>query len=68
VLAYAGQQEQSAIEAAFAAAVQVLEVGGLQLMAKSAINMSELDSALKKLQKLKPLLKQQLLQACAASI
>lgn len=68
VLAYAGQPEQSAIEAAFAAAVQTLEVGGLQLMAKSAINVTELDNALQKLQKLKPLLKQQLLQACAASI
>lgn len=68
VLAYAGQEDQKDIEAAFANAVQMLEIGGLELMAKSAIHLSDLDRALQKLEKLKPLVKQQLLKACVASI
>jgi hypothetical protein len=46
----------------------MLDIGGLQLMEKSAIHLSELDHALRKLEKLRPLIKQQLLKACAASI
>ena len=68
VLAYAGQQQQSDIEAAFDASTQTLEIDDLQLMAKSAIQLSNLDSALRELEKLRPLVKQQLLKACAASI
>ena len=68
VLAYAGQDDQSDIEAAFVAAAQTLKIDGLQLTAKNAIHLSNLDSALRELEKLKPLVKQQLLKACAASI
>lgn len=68
VLAYAGQQNQRDIEAAFGAAVETLEINDLQLTAKNATQLSALDRALKELEKLKPLAKQQLLKACAASI
>lgn len=68
VLAYAGQQDPSDIEAAFGAAVQILDIGKLQLVAKNAIHLADLDRALRELEKLRPLLKQQLLKACAASI
>lgn len=68
VLAYAGQQDQNAIEEAFSAATKILEISGLQLVAKNAISLSDLDTALQKLESLKPLAKPQLLKACAASV
>lgn len=68
IMAYAGQQDQDEIEAAFCAATETLEVGGLQLMAKNEINLSDLDRALQELEKLTPLAKPQLLKACAASV
>ncbi|WP_339847870.1 M48 family metallopeptidase [uncultured Halopseudomonas sp.] len=68
VLAYAGQQNKSDIEAAFSAAVETLEINELQLTAKNATQLSALDRALQELEKLNPLAKQQLLKACAASI
>ena len=68
VLAYAGQEDENAIEEAFNAATQILEMSGLQLLTKNDISLSELDHALEKLVQLKPLAKPQLLQACAASV
>jgi Zn-dependent protease with chaperone function len=67
IMAYAGDQDQNEIEAAFAAAVGTLEISGLQLLAKNEIKLSGLDRALQKLADLKPLKKPQLLLACATS-
>ncbi len=68
VMAYAGQQDQTEIEAAFSAATKTLEISGLQLIEKNEITLSNLDLALQKLDALKPLAKPQLLKACAASV
>ena len=68
VMAYAGHQDQNDIEEAFSAATKILEFSGLQLVAKNEIGLSDLDRALQKLEKLKPLAKPQLLKACAASV
>jgi Zn-dependent protease with chaperone function len=68
VMAYAGQQDKNASEAAFGAAAKLLEISGLQLVAKNDISLSRLDHAVKKLGQLKPLAKPQVLKACAASI
>ena len=68
VLAYAGHQDQHDIEEAFSAAINTLELGGLQLVAKNEISLSGLDRALQKLEKLKPLVKLQLLKACAVCV
>jgi Zn-dependent protease with chaperone function len=67
VMAYASDQNQSEIEAAFAAAVKTLEISGLQLVANNEISLSDLDRSLQKLANLKPLDKPQLLLACATS-
>jgi len=68
VLAYAGNQNNSDTEQAFHAATKTLELKGLQLLAENKINFSELDRALKKLEKLQPLARQQLLKASAVSV
>ena len=68
VMAYAGQQEQEDIEAAFHAAAEALEFGELQLREKSSINVADLDMATQKLEMLNPLATQKLLQACAVSV
>lgn len=68
VLAHAGHQDKNAIEQAFSAATKILEISGIQLVAKNAISLSDLDTALQKLERLKPLAKPQLLKACAASV
>ncbi|GAC06230.1 M48 family metalloprotease [Paraglaciecola chathamensis] len=68
VLAYAGQQEQGASEQAFISAVKVLDIGELSLVSENAIKLADLDVALQKLEKLKPLAKPKLLHACAACI
>jgi hypothetical protein len=65
VMAYASNQDQDEIAAAFTAAANTLEISGLQLLAKSDIKLAELDRALQKLANLKPLQKPQLLLACA---
>ncbi|MER1941860.1 M48 family metallopeptidase [Castellaniella sp. FW104-16D08] len=67
VMAYAGQQDKTAIEEAFSAATKTLEISGLQLVMKNEISLSRLDHSLGKLEELKPLAKLQLLKACAAS-
>ena len=68
VMAYAGHQDQNEIEAAFIAATKNLGLSGLKLMVKSEISLSDLDRSLNKLENLKPLVKPQLLLACAASV
>ncbi|OGB00800.1 MAG: heat-shock protein HtpX [Burkholderiales bacterium RIFCSPHIGHO2_12_FULL_61_11] len=68
VMAQAGAQNQSGMEEAFAAAAQTLESSGLALLARNQIRISDLDLALEKLEKLKPLAKSRLLKACVAGI
>ncbi|MGA7595308.1 MAG: M48 family metallopeptidase [Gallionella sp.] len=68
VMAYAGQQEQQDIEAAFSAATETLDFGELQLREKSRISVADLDMAMEKLEMLDPLAKPKLLQACATSV
>jgi len=67
VMAYASDQDQNEIEAAFAAAVKTLGISDLQLVVKNEIKLSDLDRSLLKLANLKPLDKPQLLLACATS-
>jgi Zn-dependent protease with chaperone function len=67
VMAYAGDQDPSKIETAFAAAANTLEISGLRLLARNDIKLSDLDRALQQLANLKPLQKPQLLLACATS-
>ncbi len=67
VMAYAGDQDQNEIEAAFGAAIKTLEISGLQLVAKNEIKLSVLERSLQKLANLKPLDKPRLLIACATS-
>jgi Zn-dependent protease with chaperone function len=68
VMAYAGDQDQNEIEAAFAAATKAFDFGGFQLVAKNEISLSVMDRSLQKLETLKPLAKLQLLKACATSV
>ncbi len=68
IMAYAGQQDKNEIEDAFNAATKTLEISGLQLVSKDKISLSDLDLAMQELEKLKPLVKPQLLKACVASI
>ncbi len=67
-MAYAGQKNQIKIEEAFFAAEKTLTFSGLQLAIKSDLKVSNLDRALQKLARLKPLDKQRLLKACATSV
>jgi len=68
MLAHAGAEDQSEVEGAFGASVEALGSGGLTLLAKDQIRISDLDRALGKLENLKPLATSQLLKACAASV
>ena len=68
VMAYASDQDQNEIAAAFSAATQSLEFSELLLVAKNKISLSDLDTALLKLAKLQPLVKPELLKACAVSV
>ncbi len=68
VMAHAGHPDQSNIEAAFVAAANTLGLKELQLVEKDKITLSDLDQSLQKLVQLKPLVKPQLLKACAASV
>jgi Zn-dependent protease with chaperone function len=68
VMAYAGQQNQNYVEKAFVAATEALELSGFELRAKEDISLSDLDLALGKLARLKPLAKPRLLKGCVASI
>jgi Zn-dependent protease with chaperone function len=68
VMAYAGHQDQKDVQAAFTAATKPMKISGLQLVDKNKISLSDLDRSLQKLINLKPLAKQRLLKACAASV
>jgi len=68
VMAHAGQQNQDDVEKAFKAATEMLALSGLELLAKDKINLADLDRALDKLARLKPLVKPRILKACVASI
>jgi Zn-dependent protease with chaperone function len=68
VMAHAGHQNQNDVEKAFIAATEALELSGLKSLGKEEISLSDLDLALRKLAKLKPLAKPRLLKACVASI
>ena len=68
VMVYAAHQDQNDIEQAFTAAAQTLVLNGLKLVPKTEISFSGLDRALRNLEQMRPLLKPQLLKACAASI
>ena len=68
VMAHAGAQDQSGMAKAFGAAAEALGSSGLALLAKNQIRIVDLDLALAKLDKLKPLAKSRLLKACVASI
>ena len=68
VMAHASDQDQNEIAAAFSAASKSLEFSELRLVAKNKISLSDLDTALLKLVNLHPLLKPELLKACAVSI
>ncbi len=68
VMAYAGQQNQGDAAKAFAAAVATLALSEQKILAKNEISLSGLDLALKKLAKLRPLVKQKILKACAVSV
>jgi len=68
VMAHAGARIQGAAEGAFAAAAVALGAGGLALVAKDQIKMSDLDLALTKLEQLRPMAKSRLLKACVAAV
>jgi hypothetical protein len=63
-LGYAGQQNQLTREQAFIRAVKVLAISELTLVNENAVNLTDLDGAQHKLEKLKPLAKPKLLHAC----
>ena len=68
VLAHAGARNRAGAEEAFAAAAEALQTSDLALLGQSQIRLSDLDLALRKLEKLQPLAKSRLLKACAASV
>ncbi|AZG36668.1 MULTISPECIES: M48 family metallopeptidase [Shewanella] len=68
VLTYAGQQEQVVREDVFITAVEALGMSELKLVNENAVKLSDLDTALQKLEKLTPMAKPMLLHACAVCI
>jgi Zn-dependent protease with chaperone function len=68
VLAHAGAQSQRDASQSFGASVRVLGLGELSLLSKEKIAVVDLDLALQKLDKLRPLDKSQLLKACVISM
>ena len=68
VTAYAGHRDQNDIEAAFVEATKILKLSNSKLMEKNKINLLNLDHSIKELENLRPILKPQLLMACAASV
>ncbi len=67
-LVYSSQDNESDVKHAFAAASRELELESLKLKTESELDLKQLDKAMHKLSQLKPLLKPQLLKACAASV
>ena len=68
IMAYAGHEDKNDAGVAFNAAANSLELNGLQLVEKDNVSFSVLDRALERLARLKPLIKPQLLKACAISV
>ena len=68
VMAHAGARNRKHAEGAFAAGAEALESSGLALLGSDQIRASDLDPALKKLERLQPLAKARFLKACAASV
>lgn len=68
LMAHSGHSDSASAEAAYDAAFALLGLGSRFLLARDSINLSQLDTALDKLQMLKPLQKPLLLKALAASI
>ena len=68
IMAYAGHRDQNDVEAAFINATVNLKINNLKLVPKNKINLLNLDRSIEKLGKLRPILKPQLLMACAASV
>lgn len=68
LMAHAGGRDQRSVEEAFGAAVAALGSGRFRLLADDQIRISDLDSALARLEQLKPQAQSLLLKACAASI
>ncbi|WP_456406002.1 M48 family metallopeptidase [Thiolapillus sp.] len=67
-LAYATHDNESDVKHAFEAASRELELENLKLRKESSLDLKQLDKAMHRLAQLKPLLKPQLLKACAASV
>ena len=67
VLAHAGAPNQGDAEEAFAAAAEALQTSNLALLGQGRIRLSDLDLALRELEKLQPSAKSRLLKSCAAS-
>ena len=68
IMAYAGHRDQNDVEAAFIDATKNLKINNPKLVPKNKINLLNLDHSIEKLEKLRPILKPQLLMACAASV
>lgn len=67
-LAYACHDNASDVKHAFAAASRELKLEKLELGKEPELELKQLDKAMRKLNQLKPLLKPQLLKACAACV
>ncbi|VAX09155.1 Heat shock protein HtpX / FIG017973: domain of unknown function [hydrothermal vent metagenome] len=68
LLAYADRAEQKDAEHAFTAAKKILEHNDITLLPKDKLSLTELNTAIKRLAMLKPLVKPQLLKACTAAV
>jgi len=68
MLAYAGSKNLSECEAAFSAAVIELKMEGLSLVEKQKLTLTDVDTALEKLNQLKPLQKPMLLKALSQCV
>lgn len=68
VMACAGHENRDNAREAFNAAIKTLDINGVEFVEKDPGGLSDLDVALQKLAKLKPLIKPRLLKACAASV
>ncbi|MGK0298632.1 MAG: Zn-dependent protease with chaperone function [Gammaproteobacteria bacterium] len=64
VLAYSGNTDKNKIKHAFAEATDQAKIKNINLLPKTEVALTKLDEALDKLNMLKPLLKQTLLNAC----
>ena len=68
VLAYSGNTDNDKVKQAFTIATGQAEIKNIALLAKTEIKLELLNNAIDKLNMLKPLLKQKLLNACLACV